>query len=92
VHGNLLASTSERAVGEVMNLATGGRVSLLNLVDQINAILRTRLQPHHGPARTGDIKHSRAGINKAADLLGYEPVVSFEDGLARTVEWYRQQA
>jgi nucleoside-diphosphate-sugar epimerase len=92
VHGNLLASRAERAPGEVMNLATGGRITLLDLVSKINAVLGTDLQALHGPARAGDIKHSRAGISKAAELLGYEPVVSFDEGLTRTVNWYQQQA
>jgi nucleoside-diphosphate-sugar epimerase len=92
VHGNLLASTAARAPGEMMNLATGGRVTLLDLVTKINGVLGTDLQALHGPARSGDIKHSRAGIGKAADLLGYEPVVSFDEGLTRTIRWYQQQA
>ncbi|MBK9125429.1 MAG: SDR family oxidoreductase [Chloroflexi bacterium] len=92
VHGNLLASTSRDAVGEVMNLATGGRVSLLELADQLNAIIGTSIAPVFEPAREGDIKHSRAAIDKARELLDFAPVVDFEAGLARTVDWYRAQA
>jgi UDP-glucose 4-epimerase len=92
VHGNLLAATAERAAGQMMNLATGGRVTLLDLVQKINTVLGTNLHAQHGPERTGDIKHSRAGISKAADLLGYAPVVSFDEGLARTIAWYQQEA
>jgi UDP-glucose 4-epimerase len=89
VHGNLLASRAPKAVGQVMNLAMGGRVTLLELVDKINHVLGTSVQPVHIQSRTGDIKHSRASIDKARTLLDYEPVVDFDTGLARTVEWYK---
>ncbi len=92
VHGNLLASQAPGAVGQVMNLATGGRVTLLELVDKLNRLLGTDFKPVHTAARKGDIKHSRAGIDKARELLDYEPVVDFDTGLARTVEWYRNRA
>lgn len=92
VHGNLLASTSPDAVGEVMNLATGGRISLLELADKLNAIIGTSIAPVFEPAREGDIKHSRAAIDKARNLLDFTPVVDFEAGLVRTVDWYRAQA
>ncbi len=90
VHGNLLAASAPRASGEVINLATAGRVTLLELVHKINHLLGKQIQPHHHDPRPGDIRHSRASIAKARELLGYEPVVSFDDGLARTLEWYRR--
>lgn len=89
VHGNLLALRAPRAAGQMMNLATGGRFSLLDLVDAINELLGTQIAPQHAAPRSGDIKHSRADIARARDLLGFEPVVTFLDGLARTIEWYR---
>ncbi len=89
VYGNLLAADAPRAVGEVMNLATGGRISLLELVDAINEILGTQIAPIHAPPRMGDIKHSRAAIDKARELLGFAPIVDFKSGLARTVDYYR---
>jgi nucleoside-diphosphate-sugar epimerase len=89
LHGNLLAATAPKASGQVMNLATGGRVTLLDLVEKINRALNTSIQPHHVESRTGDIKHSRASIDKARALLEYEPVVDFDEGLARTIEWYK---
>lgn len=89
VHGNLLAAKAPKAAGQVMNLATGGRVDLLDLVEKINRALGTNIQPHHVASRTGDIKHSRASIDKARALLNYEPVVDFDEGLARTIEWYK---
>jgi nucleoside-diphosphate-sugar epimerase len=92
VHGNLLAATAPDAAGQVMNLATGGRVTLLDLVSKLNHLLDTNFEPVHTEARTGDIKHSRAGIDKARDLLDYHPVVDFDTGLARTVEWYQRRS
>jgi UDP-glucose 4-epimerase len=89
VHGNLLAAKAPKAVGQVMNLATGGRVNLLELVDKINGVLGTNITPVHIAPRTGDIKHSRASIDKARELLDYEPIVDFDEGLARTIAWYK---
>ncbi len=91
VHGNLLACTAPKAVGETINLAGGGRIVINDLVAQLNAILGTNLAPNYVAERPGDIKHSRADIAKARDLLGFEPIVSFEAGLRRTVEWYRER-
>lgn len=91
VHGNLLALRAPKAAGQMMNLATGGRISLLDLVNRLNVILGTDIQPVHEPARTGDIKHSRASVTKAGELLGFEPVVEFDEGLARTAAWFRSR-
>lgn len=90
VHGNLLACAAAGGIGEAINLAGGGRIVINDLVTQLNAILGTRLEPIHTDARPGDIKHSRADIAKARDLLGFEPIVSFDEGLRRTVDWYRE--
>ena len=89
VHGNLLACTAADAAGASINLATGGRVTLNALVAELNAALGTDLPPIHTAERPGDIKHSRADVTKARDLLGYAPVVDFAEGLRRTVAWYR---
>lgn len=89
VHGNLLAAQVEQANGEVINIATGMRVNLLELVAQINTHLGTDIQPIHAEGRAGDVKHSRADITKAGKLLGYAPVVEFDSGLRQTVEWYQ---
>jgi nucleoside-diphosphate-sugar epimerase len=89
VHGNLLAIKAPDVAGEMMNLATGGSVSLLELVDKINAVLGTSLQPIHDAPRAGDIKYSRADVTKAIELLDFAPVINFDTGLARTIEWFR---
>lgn len=92
VHGNLLASEAPQANGEVINIATGKRVNLLELAAQINDCLGTRLEPKHVEARVGDVKHSRADITKAQSLLGYEPIVDFETALKHTIEWYQNRS
>ncbi len=89
VHGNMLALKAPNVAGEVMNLAIGGSVSLLQLVDQINRVLETDFAPIHAEARPGDIKFSRADVSKATDLLDFAPVVSFDEGLARTIDWFK---
>lgn len=92
LHGNLLAAEAPQAVGEVMNLATGGRVTLLELVDKLNHILGTNIAPLLDAPRQGDILHSRADIQKAANLLDYSPIVTFDEGLRRTAAWYQTHA
>lgn len=91
VDGVLRAATADGVSGEVINVATGGRVSLLELARALQLITGTTLQPTFGPPREGDVKDSQADIFKARKMLGYEPIVPFEEGLRRTVEWFRTQ-
>ncbi|MCY3831862.1 MAG: SDR family oxidoreductase [Chloroflexi bacterium] len=91
VQGNLLACRAPRANGESINLAGGGRIGIKDLVARLNAILGTDLAPIYAAERPGDIKHSRADISLARALLDYEPGVDFDEGLRRTVDWYRRQ-
>lgn len=83
----LAATTSGRAVGEVMNIACGNRYSLLDLVTSLNRILGTNLEPEFRPSRTGDVEHSLADIGKARELIGYEPKIAFYEGLQQTATW-----
>ncbi len=89
VDGVLKAATAPGVSGEVINVATGGRISLIELVRAINVILGTNIEPTFGPPREGDVKDSQADIFKARKMLGYEPLVPFEEGLRRTVEWFK---
>lgn len=77
--------------GRVYNVGTGGSVTLLELIAELNAILGTNAVPTHGPARLGDIRHSRAKISRIQADLGYTPRVTFADGLRRTLEWSQAQ-
>jgi len=89
VDGVLRACTAAGASGEVINVATGGRISLNTLFTTIRDLVAGTVEPIYAPPRPGDVKDSQADISKARRILGYEPIVSFEEGLARTVAWYR---
>ena len=93
VEANLLAckAPAAKAAGQVFNVATGRRVTLNETVKALQALTSYKGQPDYGPERGGDIKHSLADISKAEAALGYRPKVHFEEGLRRTVEWYREQ-
>src|SRR5262249_47401474 len=86
------AAEAPEVSGNVYNVGTGRSVTVLELVAALNRILGTNLDPVFGPNRTGDVKFSRADVSRTRQDLGYEPAVSFEDGLRRTVEWYRRTA
>ena len=88
----LAAATAPNAAGEVINLAVGGRISLLELVRALQVIFKSDLEPTFGPEREGDVKDSQADIFRARQLLAFEPVVPFDDGLRQTVEWYQANA
>jgi UDP-glucose 4-epimerase len=90
VKANMLACQSTRAVGKVYNVACGTRFDLKEVVKILNRILGTTLQPVHNSPRPGDIRHSQADIRRAASDLGYSPQTGFEEGLTKTVEWYRK--
>jgi len=89
VDGVLRACTASDASGEVINVATGGRISLNTLFNTIRQLVDANVNPMYSAPRPGDVKDSQADISKARRLLGYEPSISFEEGLARTVAWYR---
>jgi nucleoside-diphosphate-sugar epimerase len=89
VNGVLLAADARAVSGEIINVATGTRISLNQLLDMLQRLMGTALKPAYGPPRSGDVRDSQADISKARRLLGYEPAVAFEDGLRTTVDWYR---
>lgn len=92
VQANLLALEAGEATGEPINVASGVRYSLLDLVATLNAVLGTCLTPRHAPRRPGDVWHSQASIARAERVLGYRPRVALAEGLHRTVAWYRTQS
>jgi nucleoside-diphosphate-sugar epimerase len=93
VEANLLACTApaEKAAGQMFNIATGRRITLNETFKQLQSLTGYSGQPNYGTERGGDIKHSLADISKAEANLGYKPAIDFEEGLRRTVEWYRSQ-
>jgi nucleoside-diphosphate-sugar epimerase len=91
VEANLLAceAPASQIAGQVFNIATGRQVSLNQAFEILQGLTSYSGEPVYGPARTGDIKHSFADISSAKTSLGYRPKIDFEEGLRRTVEWYR---
>jgi nucleoside-diphosphate-sugar epimerase len=89
VDGVLKACEAPQASGEVINVATGGRISLNELYAEMKKIVGATVEPNYQDVRQGDVRDSQASIDKAKAILGYEPIVSFEDGLKRTIQWYR---
>jgi nucleoside-diphosphate-sugar epimerase len=91
VQGVLLAAERPGVSGRVLNVAAGGRVSLLDLVHTLQTILGTTVDPIMGPPRAGDVRDSEADISQARRLLGFAPQTTFADGLRHTVAWFRAQ-
>ena len=89
VDGVLAAADAPEASGEVINVATGHRISLIDLLDWMKKLTGSNAEPQFTEPRAGDVRDSLADISKAKRLLGYEPRVPFEQGLADTVAWYR---
>jgi len=91
VDANLLAAAApaSRAAGRMFNVATGTRASLNATFEALKKITGYTGRPKYEPEREGDVKHSLADISRAQKDLAYQPKVGFEDGLRRTVEWYR---
>jgi nucleoside-diphosphate-sugar epimerase len=89
VKGVLRCCDAPNVAGEVINVAAGGRVSLLELIHALQVITQRNTQPELGPTREGDVRDSQADIFKARQLLGFEPGVPFDEGLKRTVAWFR---
>ena len=90
VEANLLACKVPGIGGQVFNVACGDRITVNSMLHQINKIVGVDISPVYAEPRSGDIKHSQADITRAREHLGFEPKVSFEEGLRATVEWYRK--
>jgi nucleoside-diphosphate-sugar epimerase len=92
VQANLLAMHHPDMIGgEIYNIAAGHAVSLLELLQTVNRLNHTDTVPDFGQARPGDIRHSRACINKARSDLGYEPEFTLEEGLSELLAWREKQ-
>jgi UDP-glucose 4-epimerase len=93
VEANILAATApaEKVSGRVFNVACNTQFSVLELIARINALLGLDVAPTFGPSRPGDVRDSRADVNAAHEAFGYSPLVSFQDGLAVTVEAFKNQ-
>jgi UDP-glucose 4-epimerase len=94
VHANLLAAAApaEKVAGQMMNAATGTSITLNQTFDILCELTGYSGRPAYAEGRAGDIRDSLSDIRVARELLGYEPIVDFREGLRRTVDWYRSEA
>lgn len=91
IEANLKACLApSEASGQAFNIAYGGREYLIDIYHGLCDVLGVHVEPHFGPDRAGDIKHSNADISKAKSMLGYDPDWSFEKGIKAAIEWYRE--
>ena len=88
VQAMMKAAEAPDVSGNVYNVGTGRSITILQLVEALNRIFGSKLEPQFVPTRAGDVKYSLADITRTRSDLGYDPAVNFEDGLKRTVEWY----
>ncbi|MFQ6083049.1 MAG: SDR family oxidoreductase [Candidatus Aminicenantia bacterium] len=91
IQANLLAVYAKNACGKVFNIASQKRVTINDLVRILNKILKTNIEPIYTEPRPGDVRHSLADISRAKKILGYHPTVGFEEGLEKTVSWFREK-
>ena len=89
VDGVLRAAETPGVGGQVFNVATNSRISLNELLETLKKIFGSNVEPIYKDARQGDVRDSQADISKAEKLLGYKPAVGLEEGLRKTVEWYK---
>ena len=91
VEANLAAAAAPAgASGHIFNVACADRITIADLCARIRALVGAEIEPQHGPARAGDVRHSQADISLAAELMDYAPQIALDDGLDVTVQWYRQ--
>src|SRR5688572_28387220 len=89
VDGVLKACAAPAVSGEVINVATGGRISLNHLFNALKGLTGADVNPIYAEQRAGDVRDSQADISKARSLLGYQPLVALDQGLEQTVAWFR---
>jgi len=91
VGANLLAAEAQNVSGEIFNIACGERITVNSLAIKINELLGKDISPVHDEPRPGDIGHSLADISKARKMLKYEPLVSLDEGVEKTIRWYQER-
>jgi len=89
VDANLLAARARRTAGEVINIACGQAVTINQIVGMINKLVGKNVKPIYAPSRAGDVKHSLADIALARKTIGFNPAISFQQGLEKAIGWYR---
>ena len=92
VEANLLASQAQNVSGETLNIACGARTTVNSLINAIKSILEIDIPSEYTNPRPGDVRHSHADISSAVEKLNYKPLITFKEGLEKTISWYKDQA
>jgi len=90
LEANWKAATAPKVHGEAVNISTATAVSVNTVVNTIKELLGKAIRPTYAPPRPGDIKHSLADVSLAKKVIGYEPTVSFDEGIRRAIDWYKE--
>jgi nucleoside-diphosphate-sugar epimerase len=91
MQANWLAANAKETHGEAMNISTSNAVTVNAVINTIKKLLgKENIKPIYALPRPGDIKHSLADVKKAKELIGYSPFVSFEEGIAKAINWYKE--
>lgn len=91
MNANYLAATAPETHGQAINISTASAVSVNTVVNTIGELLgKTHIKPTYAPPRPGDIKHSLADVSNAKESIGYEPTVSFDEGIRKAIDWYKE--
>jgi UDP-glucose 4-epimerase len=90
VSANVLSMQAPKTSGETANIACGERVTLNRIIALINQQLGTEIEAEYREPRPGDVRHSLADVSAAGRIIGYKPLVMFDEGLGRSIDWYRQ--
>ena len=91
MNANYLAATAPETHGEAINISTANAVSVNTVVNTIRELLgKNHIEPTYAPPRPGDIKHSLADVKKAKEIIGYEPTISFDEGIRKAIDWYEE--
>jgi len=87
---NALIAKNYNKLQKVFNVATGNQFTVLNMLNELNSIANKQIKPNFNDSRSGDITNSLASIEKATQYLGYNPKISFKEGLKRTYQWFKE--
>jgi nucleoside-diphosphate-sugar epimerase len=90
IHANLLAARAPKTQGQVINIACGDSITVNEIIDIINNLLGKDIKSNYVDSRPGDVKYSHADISLAKEIIGYEPVVPFRQGLEKAIDWYSE--
>ena len=90
LEGNWLAAQIKETHGEAVNISTVDAVTVNTVVKTITELLEKDIKPVYVPPRPGDIKHSLADVSLAKEVIGYEPKISFAEGIRMAIDWYRE--